>query len=128
MAYATLPIVGAFYRPPAAKLIESLPIGTPLFLMAEPDNQYDANAVAVYLESHNIPEASHSLLEESLPPFGFDLDTVLGQEQWHLGYVPKEFAALLRGRNIIVPNTPMDVTFAVAPDGKPRVRFVEPVL
>ena len=128
MAYNTLPIVGSFYRPPAKTLIEALPIGTPLFLLAEPDNQYDANAIAVYFESQNIPESSHGQLDEALSQYGFSLDTIIAQDQWHLGYLPKEFAAQLRASDTVVVNRPMDVTFAVAPDGKPRVRFAKPVL
>jgi hypothetical protein len=128
MAYSTMPIVGAFYRPPAAKLIEALPIGTPLFLLAEPDNQHDPNAIAVWLESHNIPESSHGQLDEVLPNFGSSLEIILAQDQWHLGYIPKELAKLLRQQDIVGDNTPVDVTFAVAPDGKPRVRFTAPVL
>lgn len=128
MSTNTLPIVGAFYRPPAKLLLDCLSIGTPLFLLAEPDNQYDPNAVAVYLESHNIPVESHAKLEEELPPFGQSLDSVLGQDQWHLGYIPKEFAAQLRASETVVPNTPVDVTFSVSANGAPRVRFGEPVL
>ena len=128
MPYSTLPIVGSFYRPPAKILIDALPIGTPLFIMAEPDNQYDPNAVAVWLETRNIPETSYAALEEALPAFGFDLDTVLSQDQWHLGYIPKDFAAQLRASETVMPNTPVDVEFATAANGSPRVRFPEPVL
>ena len=128
MSTNTLPIVGMFYRPPAKVLIENLAIGTPLFLLAEPDNQFDPNAVAVYLESHNIPEAAHASLEEALPAFGFSLDAVLGQDQWHLGYIPKDFAAQLRQTETVIPNLPVDVTFSTSANGSPRVRFTEPVL
>lgn len=124
----TLPIVGAYHRPPARILIASLPIGTPLFLLAEPDNQYDPNAIQVFLESQNIPAASHAELERELPNAGFSLDTVIAQDQWHLGYIPKEFAAQLRATDTVVPNVPVDVTFSTAPNGAPRVRFTESVL
>lgn len=128
MSYTTLPIVGAFHRPPAQALIDVLAVGTPLFLMAEPTNAYDANAIQVYLESHNIPAEAHPSLEEAIARFGLDLDTVLSQDQWHLGYVPKEFAAQLRAAGTIMPNIPMDVEFALSSEGKPRVKFSEPVL
>jgi HIRAN domain len=128
MSTNTLPIVGMFYRPPAKALIDALTIGTPLFLLAEPDNQYDPNAVAVYLESHNIPENAIDALEESLPSFGFSWDSIIAQDQWHLGYIPKDFAAQLRASETVVPNKPVDVTFAVNASGAPRVRFAEAVL
>jgi hypothetical protein len=128
MSYTTLPIVGAFYRPPAKTLLAALAIGTPLFLMAEPTNEFDANAVAVFLESQNIPEAAHEMLSQELPNFGFDLDTILSQDQWHLGYIPKQFASALRASETIMPNAPFDVEFAISGDGSPRVRFAEPVL
>ena len=94
--------------------------------MAEPTNAYDANAIQVYLESHNIPAEAHESLEEAIARFGLDLDTILSQDQWHLGYVPKEFAAQLRAAGTIVPNIPMDVEFAYRPKASPKI-LEEPV-
>jgi hypothetical protein len=128
MPYNTLPIVGMHFRPPAKVLVNALSIGVPLFLLAEPSNAFDEHAIQVFLESKNIPEAAHGFLDEGLPQFGFDLDTVLGQEQWHLGYIPKEFAKLLKESGTVVNDKPMDVTFATNAQGAPRVRFAEPVL
>ena len=34
----TLPIVGAFYRPPAEAILKVLPVGAKLSLFAEPEN------------------------------------------------------------------------------------------
>lgn len=128
MSYATMPIVGAFYRPPAKVLITVLPIGCPLKLYAEPDNPADANAVAVYLASKDIPDTAHDELGEALPQFGFDLAQVLAQEEWHLGYVPKEMAKQLRDADIVMPSVPVDVTFSLNAKGNPRIRFAEEVL
>lgn len=126
-AYAALPIVGAFFRPPAQSLLNSLAVGTPLFLLAEPENPHDVNAIAVWLETQHLPESSREALTESLPNYGFDLDTIIGQDQWHLGYLPKLFAKRIRDAAIVEPNIPMDVTFAVNPQGQPRVAFKEPI-
>jgi hypothetical protein len=122
----TLPIVGLFHHQPASLLVECLGIGTLLFLLAEPDNQFDPNAVAVYLESHNIPQAAHEKLEHEAPRFGQSLDSILGQDQWMLGYIPRAMAQVLRETDTVVPNVPVDVTFETNPEGKPRVRRDEP--
>lgn len=124
MTTNTLPIVGAFYRPPAKALIDALPIGTRLQLIAEPDNAFDPNAIAVWLEVKDIPESVHSTLEESLPAFGHSLDTLKAQDAWHLGYVPKETAAKLRQQG--VAEQPLEVTFATNAKGAPRVHSTEP--
>ena len=125
MAGNTFPIVGAFYRPPAKALIEALAVGTPLMLLAEPENEFDKNAVAVWLKSSDIPEASKEKLEESLPPFGFDMEKITAQDSWHLGYIPKEMAAMLRSSGAVGTEEPVNVTFSTSTTGAPRVRFEE---
>lgn len=122
----TLPIVGAFYRPPAKALIEVLAVGTPLQLIAEPDNQYDPNAIAVWLETANVPAGAETRLEELLPQFGMDMETILSETAWHLGYVPKEMAAKLKASGAIEDGHPYDVTFSTSASGAPRVRSVAP--
>jgi len=128
MPHYTLPIVGAFYRPPAKIVLDAIPVGTPLFLSAEPDNEHDTNAVAVWIVSECIPASAHPKLEADLPRFGFSLDTFLEQEQWHLGYIPRDFAAGLRSQGIVPTDATVAVQFSVSNEGKPRVRFEEPVL
>lgn len=127
MPYTTMPIVGAFYRPPAQALINILAIGTPLFIIAEPDNPADPNAVAVWLATGDISEEVHGKLDELGTPFGFPLDTILSQDQWQLGYVPKAMAAALRAADI-VHFEPVEVAFALNRDGVPRIMFAAPVL
>ena len=126
MATNTLPIVGAYFRPPAKVLIEVLSIGTPLELIAEPDNIYDPNAIAVWLNSSHIPPEAYSRLEELLPPFGYSLEDVMNEEYWHLGYVPKELAKRLRETQAIDTSEPMAVTISLSSNGAPRVRRAEP--
>ena len=129
MPYTTMPIVGAFFRPPAKLLLAHLALGVPLLLVAEPDNPYDPNAVAIWLRSADIPVASHESLDEALPQVGLSLAQVLSQELWHLGYIPKEMAAELKAAGVITNDgEPMPVTFALNAKGDPRVRFFAPVL
>jgi hypothetical protein len=132
MSYERLPIVGVFFGPqhgsPSPALIGALAVGTPLWLVAEPDNPADINAIAVYVKSADLPEAGYGLLEEALPQFGFSLEQILAQEEWHLGYIPKNFAAQLREMEIVQVSVPVEVTFGTNPKGDPRVIFAEPVL
>lgn len=128
MSYETLAIVGAFYRPPAQIILRGLPIGAALFLAAEPDNPKDPNAVAVWVASEEIPASAHTFLEEELPKVGLDLETLLAQEQWHLGYIKKEIAAQLRFSAVVGEDEILRGAFATDPAGKPHFRFAEPVL
>lgn len=123
MANMTLPIVGAFYRPPAQLVCNLLPIGQPLVLYAEPDNQFDANAVAVWLLTETLNDATKEALGEELPSAGLELEQFLAQPMWHLGYVPKEFAANLKADGIVVNEIALDAKFATTTTGKPAVVF-----
>lgn len=125
MGTNTFPIVGCFYHPPAKALVEAIAVGTPLQLIAEPDNPADVNAVAVWLHSADIPTSAYDRLEETLPPFGYSLKQVLNEEDWHLGYIPRETAAQLRGYGVVGTDEPVEVTFSTSASGAPRVRFAE---
>lgn len=121
---STYPIVGAFYRPPAKALIDVLPIGTPLSLIAEPENAFDPFAVAVWLYSRDIPSGpAQETLRGTLPAFGIDLETVLAQDAWHLGYVPKEMAKALRESDTVPVDQPIEGSFSLSSGGAPRVRL-----
>ncbi len=89
----TLPLVGMHFRPPAKVILGVLTPGTALRLQREPDNAYDANAVQVFVASADIPEDNHPILEHTAESFGFSLTEILEQDEWHLGYIAKEFAA-----------------------------------
>lgn len=118
------PIVGMFYRPPAKALMDVLRNGTPLTLIAEPDNDFDPNAIAVWLYSRDIPEgAAHAQLLETLPPFGFTLDKVLAEEAWQLGYVKKEMAKELREADLVPIDNPVEGVLVFSPSGAPMVRL-----
>lgn len=117
----TLPIKGSYYRPPAKALLDSLPVGTLLTLLAEPDNEFDPNAIAIFLASANVPVTSHPALRAALGPFGTSLEEVLDIEWHHLGYIPKESAAELRAHGF--PDTEVQGEFTVSARGAPLVRF-----
>lgn len=123
MSTNTFPIVGMKFRPPALALVDALAVGTPLLLVAEPENAYDPNAIAVWLYAKDIPEGAKVKLEEDLPRFGTDLDTVMAAEQHHLGYIPKEMAAQLKECGAVTNDEPVSVTFSTSSTGAPRVRF-----
>lgn len=115
------PIVGAFYRPPAQALLSVLPSGAPLMLRAEPDNPADPNAVAVWLKTSTIPSAAHETLEENVEGYGFALDAILAEAEWHLGYIPRTFAAQLRANDTVPLGASIPAAFAISADGSPRV-------
>lgn len=93
-----VPIVGAHFRPPAKTIIQSLPAGYTLELRPEPSNPYDPNAVAVWFDaSHLSPDAKEEL-EATLPANGGNLEDLLSQRFWQLGYLAKEHAAIHQER------------------------------
>ncbi len=90
----TTQIVGAHFRPPAKALLACLPAGHPLWLRPEPTNEYDENAVQVLLRSESLralvtDEFFADELNNQLSGQGSDLESILAQEEWHLGYLPK---------------------------------------
>lgn len=62
----TVPMVGATFRPAEAKeIVRGLHIGNRVQLQADPDNEYDSTAVAVYSDDVHIgfiPKESNSAL------------------------------------------------------------------
>jgi len=120
-----VPVVGAFYRPPAKLVLDTIPVGTPLFISAEPDNAFDANACAVWIETTAIPASALPALEEKLPSFGLELDDFLQAEQWHLGYIKKEIAAVLRAHGVVQDDTALSGEFAMF-NNKPGIKIEVP--
>lgn len=97
MASNSVPLMGAHFRPPAKALIQALPSDHPLSLRPEPTNPYDPNAVAVWLDASTIDE--DTLAQElafTLPPQGQDVEALLDQRWWQLGYLAKEKAAIFQ--------------------------------
>jgi hypothetical protein len=112
------PIVGDYHRPPARAILQVLPMGCPLQLVPEPANPYDQYAVMVQVASLDIPPDQYDNLEVFAGPQGFDLEQILSQSHWHLGYVPRtvsqEVAEKLQGS--CAPGT-----LAFNARGKPQV-------
>jgi len=88
-----VPLVGSHFRPPAKALLASLPAGHPLELRPEPQNPYDPNAIAVYLDAHTLPPEAIVELLTTLEGSGFDLDDIHEQRDFHVGYMAREHAA-----------------------------------
>ena len=122
---STYPIVGAYYRPPAQAILKVLPLGTTLTLVAEPDNEHDPNAIAIWLYTKDVPEICDERLEELLPDYGSTIEDFRNQEMYHLGYVPREMAATLRARNTVPADSPVEGSFSLSTGGAPRVRLSE---
>ena len=116
---ATFPIVGAYYRPPARALIDALPVGAALLLRPESTNEYDPHAVAVYLPTENLNDASIAALRESLPSHGIEVDQILESSEWQLGYIPRDTAGL----EITRADHDLPCTFFLTLDGKPAVKL-----
>ncbi len=117
----TYKIVGAHYRPPAKALIAGISQGTILTLRAEPTNPFDENAIQVLLKRENINESDHENLNSELSGFGKDIDDILSQPEWHLGYIPREIAKVLRESQIINLNTEYPCEFIINFSGIPMI-------
>lgn len=124
----TYPIVGAFYHPPAKAILNTLPIGTNLFL--RPDSKGattisdhdDPTAIAVYIDISEIEEIiTNEKLKQTflgeLANSGYSLDEVLDSGTLHLGYIPKNSASKL-----VVPDF-HKAKFTTTIDGKPAITF-----
>lgn len=85
------PIVGMHFRPPAKAIIANLPSGTPLLLEAEPDNQYDNNAVKISVLKSSLAALDAEIkpaLEDSCAAMGTTPDELYSDEgAFQLGYV-----------------------------------------
>jgi hypothetical protein len=113
----TICIVGSFYRPGAQNILKFLPPGTDLYLIREPDNEYDPNAVAVYISPKDIPQTCYEKLKESLLGCGLTLDYILKSSKWQLGYLPRNVSP----QWIIDLGGKIPAKFALLPSGKPVV-------
>lgn len=126
----TTQIVGAHFRPPAKALLACLPAGHPLALRPEPTNEWDENAVQVLLCSDSLQSTGLSgdefWIDEAnrqLAGQGSDLESVLAQEEWHLGYLPKAAKGnpTLQEWNVGVQKAIHEVCIYLDDGGDPRV-------
>jgi hypothetical protein len=115
------PIVGAHFRPPAKAILQTLDGGAPLILRREPENPYDPNAIAVWVTSHTLSTfADLDALASNLPFFGHELEQVLNQEEWHLGYIPAKEAIHLAP---LFPEEDVEGKLAFTATGAPAIAF-----
>lgn len=102
-------LVGAHFRPPARALLSSLKTGQELILRAEPDNPYDPDAMAVWLEtetlSFDMATDQFAEFEAALASQGFTPEDIRDQPEWQLGYIAAAGNKGLRTRPDLVPNT-----------------------
>lgn len=80
-------LVGSHFVPPSKLLLENLPQGTKIRLLADPENPYDQNAIKVLLPPGGIPVERHEKLAEALPAMGWTLEDVLGADVLMLGHL-----------------------------------------
>lgn len=101
-------IVGARFRPPAQDILNILPIGTPLTLVRQPENPYDARACAVMYDWSTDPA-----IVEPWP----DLPCPL-----HLGFIPaKENAEISNKMDVLDQPLQGTLTFSLA--GGPMIEI-----
>jgi hypothetical protein len=114
----TYPIVGAHFRPPAKALLSVLPAGHPLTLIPEPTNEYDPNAIKVVMKSYQLPADLLPTIDDAVANAGFTLDDITNQDEWHLGYIPRDIAADLAPE---LAGKPRDGIMAFTMKGGPAV-------
>jgi hypothetical protein len=125
----TYPIVGAFYRPPAKAILAVLPIGTRLWLRADPCGQStgsshnDETAVAVWLATSDFPERSASAFDNEGGAFGYDTERLRESSEWHVGYIPAGLAARRRTAGMCDDGQDVAGEFTCNAAGSPLVRF-----
>jgi hypothetical protein len=112
------PIVGAHFHRPAKAILAVLPIGTLLDVIPEPDNEYDPNAIAIWVKSDQIPREAAGELDNLSKGYGFNAEEILQPgDMWMLGYIPREIAAKLQ------PFEMKTGKFSVGANGGPRVEI-----
>lgn len=77
-------LVGAHFRPPAKQVLSALAAATPLTLVPEPENPYDAKAIAVFWQSADADPDTQARVIDAMAGTGAEF-AELGLLQ--LGYV-----------------------------------------
>lgn len=77
-------LVGAHFRPPAKQVLSALAAATKLLLVPEPENPYDAKAIAVYWQSADADPETQARVIDAMAGTGAEF-AELGLLQ--LGYV-----------------------------------------
>jgi hypothetical protein len=91
-----VPLMGAYYRPPAQSIISNLKGGSTLILEAEPTNEYDKNAIKVLVASDEIPKERDEALDLMAQGYGFSIQEIRSRDRWHLGYLARDSAEKIK--------------------------------
>lgn len=90
-------LVGAHFRPPAKAVLQALPSECPLRVVPEPENPYDAQAMAVFLQIADLEIAvgpgtpRRIALEDALPGAGWTWEALVANgDAIQLGYLARE--------------------------------------
>lgn len=126
-------LVGSHFHPPAKAILEALPAGTPLTLLAEPENPYDSNAILVHLSPADVPTSAYAGLESSLPGFGMSLDELLRTDFVVMGHVAASGNKNLKNTDLqcnldfhkAITEWPAGASLGFDGDGKPLVELFE---
>lgn len=121
MKSALATIVGMHYRPPAKALIAAIPVNTKLRLEPEPDNPHDPNAVAVWLDTVEIPDSAMIALDEAkngLWCYDMTIHDLAARDAWQLGYISREEAEVLRSLSY----EPIG-TFQISANNAPKIKI-----
>lgn len=110
-------IVGAHFRPPAKAILQILPANCPLYIVPEPTNEYDPNALKVEVLTRDLPDGIDAELTALAAGYGFDAAMIRERDRWHLGYVPRKDAESIK----LSGETLGHLTFTG--DGKPSVSW-----
>lgn len=113
---------GMHFYPPAKLLITMLPTGCALQLEREPGNEYDANAIKVWLEPGSIPEehlAAGGDFEFKLAGYGRSLEEFMETPQIMMGHIARELAEHIAP--LLDAGRSASAKFAVSGAGKPQV-------
>lgn len=78
-----IPLVGMHFRPPAQEVLNGLALGTQVFMMPEPNNQYDRNAVRVLVDLADLSSERLDLIDA----LGVDSGGLISQGPFMLGYL-----------------------------------------
>lgn len=131
-------LVGAFARRGAKALLAHLPSEAALWLVKEPQNEYDPSALRVELRDlSQVPESEIAALSQELEEFGLTLedlaDTIFLDGGLHLGYVAATGGKPLAKAGLQVGNldfgramgqaSEAKASLAFSPEGAPMVRM-----
>lgn len=99
------PIVGMQHHKPAPTIMSLLPVGTPLYLELEPTNQYDPNAIKVWIEDFSAHTDSEGIEAVQAACISDEMECPALDQPVFLGYIKaKTLDEEHLGADILAPN------------------------